>query len=89
MLGALGKMNWTSSNLLRRRQFSARKILRTVSVCALRQKVRRVPASPAIAQAMGDNDGSCVPLEGRNDQGLGHAETRAVEFECGVGRIAG
>ena len=31
MFGAFGKMNETSSNLLRRRQFSARKILYTVS----------------------------------------------------------
>ena len=33
MLGAFGKMNRTSSNLLRRRQFSARKILHSISDC--------------------------------------------------------
>jgi hypothetical protein len=32
MKGALGKTNWTSSNLFRRLQFSARNILRSVSV---------------------------------------------------------
>jgi hypothetical protein len=37
MLGALGKMNWTSSNLLRRRQFSARKILQYISMYARKQ----------------------------------------------------
>lgn len=33
MLGAFGKMNETSSNLLRLRQFSARKILRVLAAC--------------------------------------------------------
>jgi hypothetical protein len=78
MLGALGKMNWTSSNLLRRRQFSARKILHDVSIHARKQTARRVPSCPTITEAVGDDDGGCVALQRRNNQGLGHDDSRVV-----------
>lgn len=50
ILGALGKMNWTSSNLLRRRQFSARNILRSISTYAYkryRDAYHPAPLSPS------------------------------------------
>jgi hypothetical protein len=76
MLGALGKMNLTSSNLLRRRQFSARKILQNVNICARKQTTRRVPSCPAISEAMRNDDGGRVALQRRNGQELRHADSR-------------
>jgi hypothetical protein len=78
ILGALGKMNWTSSNLLRRRQFSARKILHSISIYASKKEAKRVPASPTITETMGNNDSSCVALQGRNDQRLSHDDSGTV-----------
>jgi hypothetical protein len=66
MLGAFGKMNDTSSNLLRLRQFSARNILCDLSICSSGVGTP-IPASPAIAESMGDDDGSGVSLKGRNN----------------------
>lgn len=78
MLGALGKMNWTSSNLLLRRQFSARKILRIISICVRGQPARGIPASPTITKAVGNDDGGCVSLESGNDHRLRHIVSPAV-----------
>lgn len=49
--GALGKMNWTSSNLFRRRQFSASQILRRLyqRLCRVhRVFLGGLPASAAV-----------------------------------------
>jgi hypothetical protein len=82
MLGALGKMNLISSNLLRRRQFSARNILQNVSKYARKQTTTRVPSCPAITEAVGDDDGRCVTLQRGNDQDfVGHDDSRVVRDE--------
>jgi hypothetical protein len=68
-LGALGKINETSSNLLLLRQFSARKILCSLSICLYSERARHaIPASPAIPESMCDDDGSGVSLEGRHNK---------------------
>jgi hypothetical protein len=44
----------------------------------VRKKIRRVPASPAIAEAMSHDNRSGVALQGRNSQNLGHGEVEVV-----------
>lgn len=68
MFGAFGKMNETSSNLLRLRQFSARNILLlSGSTESYYITQRFLPASPAVSKSMSDDDGSGVSLERRDD----------------------
>lgn len=70
MLGALGKMKETSSNLLRRRQFSARKILRIVSTYVMEATQQNYsPSCARVAEPMGDDDGRSVLLERRDNEG--------------------
>lgn len=67
MLGALGKTNETSSNLLLLRMFSARNSLRLYQCLHSHTITNHLPAGPAIAQAVGDDDGCGVPLDRRNN----------------------
>lgn len=67
MFGAFGNMNETSSNLLRRRQFSARKILYTISMPRCR-RLRALPSCAGVTQAVGNDDGGGVLLESGNDK---------------------
>jgi len=76
MFGALGKTNAVSSNFDRRRQFSARKSLEIVQYACRARTDDVVPAGPAIAQAMGDNDCRGVALEGRDDDGSSAGHVR-------------
>jgi len=78
MLGAFGKMNWTSSNLLRRRQFSARKILRVLASTRLVMQPAIIPASPTISKSVSNNDSRSVALEGRYDQWLGSHDDSSI-----------
>jgi hypothetical protein len=68
MFGACGKTNDTSSNLLRLLQFSARKILLTISLSISTAIGRAVPTCPAIPKSMGNDDCSRVSLKGGNYQ---------------------
>jgi hypothetical protein len=68
ILGAFGKTNETSSNLLRRRQFSARKILPQLVLSQPICVENTLPACPAVSKPMGNDDRSCVAFESWDNQ---------------------